>query len=112
MGMEPKGRQKVINVYLEDGRVMKCTPNHKFLTVKNGEYAWIEASNLEIGGGMKVVCGLEMPLDEPEKDANSQWSLESADYIFDMSTPLNREKSLAFARILGYSMAEDSVHTF
>jgi len=106
-GMESKGVKKLIKVYLEDGREIKCTPDHRFLTLsENGEYNWVEAKDLK---SCKVVCGLEMPLDKPEEDFGQEWSLQSADYTFDMSTPLNREKSLAFARILGYTLTDGCI---
>jgi len=106
MGMESKGIKKLIKVCLEDGREIKCTPDHRFLTVKNDKYEWVEAKDLK---SHKVVCGLEMPLDKPENDMGSTWALQSADYTFNMSTPNNREKSLAFARILGYTLTDGCV---
>jgi DNA-directed RNA polymerase beta subunit/intein/homing endonuclease len=120
LGMESKGVKQVINVYLQDGRIIKCTPNHKFLTVDKNVYSWVEAKDLQsptqIDGkiklnvaGSRIVCGLEMPLDKPEEDFGSTWSLTSADYTFDMTTDLNREKALAFARILGYTLTDGCV---
>ena len=106
MGMESKGVKKVINVFLQDGRKIKCTPDHRFLTEENGIQTWVEAKDLE---GKKVVCGLDLPLDSPEEDIGSTWSLKTVEYTFDMSTPLNREKSLAFARIIGYVLTDGSI---
>jgi DNA-directed RNA polymerase beta subunit/intein/homing endonuclease len=121
-GMESKGIRDVVNVFLEDGRVIKCTPDHRFLTSTNMgndryEYAWVEAKDLKTSrlsgnmriGGSKILCGLEIPLDKPELDVGSSWSLTSADYTFDMSTPLNREKALAFARLLGYTLTDGCI---
>lgn len=118
-GMEAKGMKKVINVYLQDGRIIKCTPDHKFLTVNDELYSWVEAKDLQGPqvvdgkikvGGSQVICGLEMPLDKPEEDIGSTWSLTSAGDTFNMTTPLNREKALAFARILGYTLTDGCVY--
>lgn len=118
MGMESKGVKKILKVFLEDGRVIKCTPDHKFLTVDhNGKQEWVEAKDLKgkrkMGGmtigGDTVMAGLEFPVDNPEDDVGSTWKLETVEYTFDMTTPLNREKSLAFARILGYTLTDGCI---
>lgn len=110
MGMESKGVKKLVEVWFEDGRVIKCTPDHRFLT---SDQNWIEAQHLDTqeknGKGNQIVCGLEMPLDKPEEDIGSTWTLESASYKFDMTTPLNREKVLAFARIIGFTLTDGCV---
>jgi len=103
MGMESKGKKEIIRVFLQDGRVMKCTPDHRLLTVENGKYEWVQAQHCS---GKKIVCGLEMPLDKPELDQGSTWKLETAEYDFTLDTNENREKTLAFARILGYVLTD------
>ena len=103
MGMESKGKREIIRVFLQDGRVMKCTPDHRLLTVENGKYEWVQAQHCS---GKKIVCGLEMPLDKPELDQGSTWKLETAEYDFTLDTNENREKTLAFARILGYVLTD------
>jgi intein/homing endonuclease len=51
--------------------------------------------------GSKIVMGLELPEDIIGDDEKG-WNLLD----FDMSSPDNREKSLAFARILGFLLAD------
>lgn len=119
MGMEAKGKRKLLKIFLENGSVLRCTPEHKFLTVDSkGKNVWIEAKDLQSGNvsqlennisGHKLVCNLEMPLDDPECDRDSTWTLTSADYTFSMKNSTEREKSLAFARILGYVLTDDCV---
>ena len=107
MGMEPKGKKKIMKVFLQDGRIIKCTPDHRFLTLQDGEYKWEEAQNTF---GKRVVCGLEMPVDEPELDIGSDWELKTVEYTFNLKTPENREKSLAFARMLGYVLTDGCIY--
>ena len=100
LGMESKGLRKIVNVHLEDGRVMKCTPDHKFLIVKENTRDWVQAKDLM---GMTVLCGIEMPLDDSSSE-DINWKISQNNYIFDMSSE-NREKSLALARLLGYTIS-------
>lgn len=100
MGMESKGLRKVVNVCLEDGRVIKCTPDHKFLTTSDdNKKQWIQAQDLI---GKTVLCGIEMPVDDQKLD--EMWSLNVGDYKLDFTTFNNREKALALARLLGYTI--------
>ena len=106
LGQELKGLKSLVKVHMEDGRSVKCTPDHKFLTINNGTYEWVQASELP---GKRVATGLDAPLDKPELDVGSEWSLSTVEYTFDLKTSENREKSLAFARILGYVLTDGCV---
>ena len=44
---EPKGEREIVKLTFEDGRTIKCTPEHKFLTKRGDEYEWIEARSLQ-----------------------------------------------------------------
>ena len=56
-GLQKKGLKETIKLYLEDGRTISCTPDHKFmLYVKT----WCEAMDLK---DKDVMCGLEYPED-------------------------------------------------
>jgi DNA polymerase elongation subunit (family B) len=108
-GLKYNGKREVIKITLIDGRTLRCTPDHKIMTVDG----WIEAEKLVTkydwdGDNFttnsmcsKVVVGLELPEDiigDYEKD----WKL--LDYTMD--SPDNREKTLAFCRILGFILAD------
>jgi DNA-directed RNA polymerase beta subunit/intein/homing endonuclease len=112
VAMEPKGKREIVRLTLEDGRTIHCTPDHRFLIKTATGYEWIEAKDLQPMGSMtngswqrrvegsQIVMGFEGVVDEPtpeERVTEMNWSLD----VFHMRTPLEREKSMAFARILG-----------
>jgi DNA polymerase elongation subunit (family B) len=109
LGVKSMGVKNIVKVTLLDGRTIKCTPDHKFFT-QGGE--WVEAKDLVTSTswdgkkmtkvpGTKVVIGLELPEDIVGDDERG-WSV--LDY--DMECYENREKSLAFSRVLGFVLAD------
>lgn len=125
IGLEPKGVKDIIRITLEDGHTLKCTPDHKILTVKEigGEkvYEWVEAGKLKTIGKVendqwikntetpcKVLLGPEYPEDiigEDEKD----WKLELYDGSVMTMIGTEREKTLAFARLLGLILSDGCI---
>lgn len=102
-GLQKKGIRETVEVVLQDGKTLVATPDHKIM-LENGE--WCRAGDLK---GKKVRCGVEFTEDVVcplEKD----WELELEGYTLTMKDNLQREKSLAFARILGYVLADGSVY--
>jgi DNA-directed RNA polymerase beta subunit len=112
VAMEPKGKREIVRLTLEDGRTIHCTPDHRFLVRTATSYEWVEAKDLQPLGemtngtwsrraeGSRIVMGLEGVVDEPtpeERASEMQWNVD----LFHMRTPLDREKSMAFARIVG-----------
>jgi len=106
LGMESKGVKDIVQVTLFDGRKLRCTPDHKFVASVNGERVGIEASQMT---GKDVFMGLECVEDIVGQDEIG-WELVSNKHTFKMDTPLNREKTLAFARILGYVLTDGTVY--
>ncbi len=100
-GLQIKGVKETIKLYLECGKVITCTPNHKFM-LSNGE--WKDASELK---NCEVMCGIDYP-EDLTCELEDSWSYTLNDYIFDMKH--NREKSLAFARIIGYILSDGSIY--
>jgi DNA polymerase elongation subunit (family B) len=109
VGMKCNGMKKILKITMMDGRTIRCTPDHKFLTV-SGE--WIKACDMIKGiewdgtrivknNGTKLVMGLEQPEDIIGHD-EKEWHL--LDYH--MNTEQDREKTLAFSRILGFVLAD------
>lgn len=113
VAMEPKGKREIIKLTFEDGRTIHCTPDHKFLVKTGSTYDWVEAQNLQTIGkyengwsrnatrASRVVMGYEGVIDDPtpeERNIEMVWKFD----IFNMRTSLERDKSLAFARILGH----------
>lgn len=50
-----------------------CTPNHKWLCVRNGEFAWVKTSDLEVGDALAAGSKYEYFLNNPCK---IEWSQE------------------------------------
>lgn len=99
-GLQRKGLRETVKVFFEDGSSVVATPDHKFLLDNN---EWCEAKDLL---GKAVKSGLEGPEDKVnnhwEKEWEKEWSISVEGYEFSMKTFVEREKSLAFARINGY----------
>lgn len=104
--MYPKGPGDVLALTFGDGRVVRATAEHRFraVTADNATPHWVRAGELTLEH--RVICGLELPLDAPGAD-EAEWALETADYSFDMGA--GRERALAFARILGYVLADGTI---
>jgi len=101
-GLQRKGLRETVKVFFEDGSSVVATPDHKFLLDNN---EWCEAKDLL---GKAVKSGLEGPEDKVynrflhKKEWEKEWSISVEGYEFSMKTFVEREKSLAFARINGY----------
>lgn len=122
IAMEPKGKKDIIQITMEDGRTIKCTPDHRFLTLSNDEYKWVEAKDMIALGlydgrtwirddkksATRIIMGYEGVIDDPtpeEREKEKAWKLD----IFNMSTLYEREKALAFARLLGAILTDGCV---
>jgi intein/homing endonuclease len=104
ISMGSGGVKKIVKLTFEDGRTIRCTPNHKFYM---GGDKWVEAQDISLNDD-KILMGLDGVYDKDFGD-EKQWSLECSDHTFFMDTQEDREKTLAFARILGYILADGSV---
>lgn len=114
-GVKYNGKKEVIKLTLLDGRTLRCTSDHKIMTTDG----WIEAgkllnkhnwdgNSLSINNTCsKIMIGLELPEDIIE-DNEEKWDLLS----YTMNTPNNREKTLAFCRILGFILANGSISKY
>ena len=98
------GVKKIVKLTMEDGRTIRCTPNHKFYT-KDGQ--WIEAQDMELGTTQLQMSieGVEDVVSETEYEIEQKWEFGE----FNMKTNENREKSMAFARILGFLLADGCI---
>ena len=132
MCLMPQGEQAVIRLTLEDGRTLTCTPNHPILTwqpnlpAPEGEEpemhgVWVLAGDLATAqaagwdAAHRVVMGLEAPLDAPtraERAIECAWRLEAGAFAFTMTDAAEREKALAFARILGMVLSDGTASTY
>jgi DNA-directed RNA polymerase II subunit RPB2 len=97
--MDPKGKKNIIQLTLMDGRILKCTPDHRFLVIKDTQPEWVEAQDIELQRD-RLLLGFEGVLDEPQPD--------EASYILNgMSMDSHRDLVLAYARLTGLSYTED-----
>jgi len=105
LGLECKGVKETVKVTLLDGRELNCTPDHQFKIYQNGEYIYKEAKNLNDTD--LLVTGVEYTQDV-KNDDEKNWFVDFGDYHFNMNNELNRDRALAFARLLGYLHADGS----
>ncbi|HEV2285957.1 MAG TPA: aconitate hydratase AcnA, partial [Steroidobacteraceae bacterium] len=75
-----QGERECIEVVLQDGRKLVCTPDHKLLAADG---RWVRADAL-VKGRDRLVMGLEAPLDEPAAD-EAGYVLRAGDLRFDLS---------------------------
>lgn len=102
-GLQDKGIKDVIKLYLKDSRFITCTPDHKIM-LEDG--SWDEARNTK---GKKIMLSIDNIYDYSLSD-ESNWELNINGYVLDMKTKISRNKSLAFARILGYILSDGSIY--
>ena len=114
-GLIYNGKKEIVKITLNDGRILRCTPDHKIMTSKG----WIEAgkllpkhnwdgNNFSINNEYSnVIVGLELPEDIIGED-EKKWKL--LDYTMD--TYINREKTLAFCRILGFILSDGTISRY
>jgi DNA-directed RNA polymerase II subunit RPB2 len=105
MGMEWKGFRKVVKMTMQDGRTIRCTPDHKFFTT---DQKWVEAKDLDLNND-KIIMGLDGVEDVNYGDEDG-WKLETQNFTFSCDSLNEREKSMAFARILGHVLTDGCVH--
>lgn len=105
MGMEWKGFRKVVKLTFQDGRTIRCTPDHKFFTT---DQRWVEAKDLNFEHD-RIVMGLEGVEDVNYGDEKG-WKLQTENFTFSCDTNESRERAMAFARILGHVLTDGCVH--
>jgi aconitase A len=99
-----QGTRECVTLVLQDGRELVCTPDHEILCADG---RWVRADELDLGSD-RVVVGLEAPLDQPGAD-EAGYELRSGDMTFALDTELGRQRTLAFARLLGHLLCDGSI---
>ncbi len=103
-----KGEKECVDVYLEDGRKITCTPEHKMLTSTN---EWIKANELKAIES-RLKCSVKYPTIAIREEIQScnNWELKISDNLT-LRTNTQEEyfKSMAFARILGYLITDGHI---
>ena len=97
-----KGERSCVELLFSDGRTLTCTSDHRILTV-TGE--WVQAGALIVGES-EVSVGPSYPL-EGRRDVRPSdvgWQVDlraSLGFVLCTSTPVDRARARAFARLLG-----------
>jgi len=102
--MMVQGERECVSLVLQDGRRLLCTPDHKLLCADG---RWVPAGELRVGRD-RVVMGLEAPLDEPGGD-EAGYELHAGEMRFGFGTARERERILAFARLVGHLISDGSI---
>ena len=103
--LHTKGIRKIIQITMIDGRTVRCTPEHKILTLgEQGSKIFVEACNLM---SKKVIMGPEGALDQNENiEISSGWKLKTSFLSFTVENRAKREQTLCFIRLLGYYLEQ------
>ena len=103
-----KGERECVDIYLEDGRKLSFTPEHKFLTSTN---EWVKANELKINES-RLKCSVKYPTIDIREEIQScnNWEFKISS-IFTLKTNTQEEyfKSMAFGRILGYLITDGHI---
>jgi len=102
-GLQKKGIRETVKIYFQDGSSIVATPEHKFM-LENGE--WCQAKDLK---NKYVKAGIKFPEDKI-CDLEKDWKLEVEGCILNMKNDEERDKSLSFARMIGYILSEGSIY--
>ena len=102
-GLQKKGVRETVKVYFQDGSHIIATPEHKFM-LEDGE--WCEAKDLK---NKYVKAGIKFPEDKV-CSLEKSWCLKVDGYLLNTENNIEREKSLAFARMLGYILSDGSIY--
>ena len=101
------GLRDCIELVLEDGRSLTCTPDHRVLCLDG---RWVRADELDLRKD-RVIVGLDGPLDTPGED-ESGYALDAGNLTFRMDTDIERARTLAFARIIGHLLSDGSISVY
>jgi len=107
LGLENRGIKDTIEITMYDGRTITCTPDHKIKVKTISGFEYKEAKDIKINED-NVIMGIEYTEDKVYDD-EKDWSLKVGEYEFNFNDNFNREKSLAFARVLGYLSTDGTI---
>jgi aconitase A len=99
-----QGVRPCVTLVLQDGRELVCTPDHELL---RADGRWVRADQLEPRRD-RVVMGLDAPVDVAGPD-EAGYVLEAGELRLALGVPHERQKALAFARLLGHLLGDGSI---
>ncbi len=103
------GKKECVELVLEDGRSVVCTPDHRILTTGG----WKEAKDVILGKDSIVSSHTYANFQPDQKDIEEalSWSFTLGKRTYRSNTPDELSKSQAFARVLGYLVTDGSLTT-
>jgi len=104
-GLIKQGIKNTIKLTFDNGKTLICTPDHRILVMIDGSPKWIEAQNIPYNS--RVISGIQYPEDDME--LNDTWTLELNSHTFSIRDAENRNKTLAFVRMIGYIMSDGHI---
>lgn len=102
-----QGMKECVELTLEDGTKIECTPDHRFLTSEN---KWVEAKDFNINED-RIKVGINPPARNWKKEMEecNGWELNIAGKIFETTTREKYDELLRFSRLLGYVITDGNV---
>lgn len=101
-----RGVKECVELTLYDGRKLVVTPDHRVRTT-NG---WMEAKDLQIGE-TELLVGARPPVFPNAEDA-AHWTLDVTAHLgYTLDLAANRQRTLAFFRVLGYVLSDGTLST-
>lgn len=103
-----KGEKECVDIYLEDGRKLKCTPDHPMLTSTN---EWVRAKDL-VNGETKLKTGVQYPLMEVAREMEecSGWGLVAGGMMLRVVCQSSFFDAMAFMRLIGLLITDGGIY--
>lgn len=99
-----QGVKQTLRLTFQNGASLQCTPNHRLMTDSG---SWIEAKDV-ISGNTRLQMGILSVLDSVQLD-EAGWSLNCKGQTFGMSNDMERNRTMAFCRILGALLSDGTM---
>jgi DNA-directed RNA polymerase II subunit RPB2 len=102
-----KGNKECVEIIFEDGRSIKCTPDHRLLD-SNGN--WITSRDIKLGQS-RLKASVTFPLVDLQTEVQScqNWSLEVGSFKFYTHNTIELLKTFAFVRIIGMLITDGHI---
>ena len=107
---------KLLKITTISGRIIKCTPDHKFLTKIGDKFEFIEAINMKPNESRMITRHTikHIPLDEPtkvvikESDVSEQYRLQLLELSY-LDKPIPQNKLEILARLIGFNITDGHI---
>lgn len=104
-----KGERQCVDIYLQDGRKLTCTPEHQMLTANN---EWKKTTEFKVGE-TRLKCSVKYPVINIKDEVRNcnNWSLKVSNNLTLKTDTIDEFiKTMAFCRLLGYILTDGCVH--